>query len=145
MALLGALTRVRRDRHGDDDEAPGILETALTARDLRRRAEAALREGRHDDAVADGARAVARGGVERGLLDDSPGRTSHEVLAELATRFPALAGDLRGAADLFDRVVYGARGAGRDDAAGILELEASVRAARPEPAAGEPDALVAPR
>ena len=88
---------------------------------------------------------MARGGVERGLLDDSPGRTSHEVLAELATRFPALAGDLRAAADLFDRVVYGARGAGRDEAAGILELEATARAAPPEPAAGEPDALAAPR
>lgn len=145
VALLGALSRVRRDRRGEDDEPPGILGTALTARDLRRRAEAALGEGRHDDAVADGTRAVARGGVERGLLDDSPGRTSHEVLAELATRFPAVASDLRDAADLFDRVVYGARGAGRDDATGILELEAAVRATRPEPAAGEPAALVAPR
>ena len=145
VALLGTLSRVRRDRRGGDDEAPGILGTTLTARDLRRRAEAALREGRHGDAVADGARAVARGGVERGLLDDSPGRTSHEVLAELATRFPALARDLRDAADLFDRVVYGGRGAGRDDAAEVLELEAAVRAARPEPVSGEPAALVAPR
>lgn len=143
LALVGALTRVRRDRRGDD-EAPGILQTALTARELRRRAEDALREGRHDDAVADGARAVARGGVERGLTDDSPGRTSHEVLAELAERFPGLADDLRGTADLFDRVVYGGRGAGRDDAAGVLELEASARAARPEPATRERAGLVAP-
>jgi hypothetical protein len=144
VALLGALSRVRRDRHGHD-EAPGILETTLSARDLRRRAEDAVREGRHHHAVADGARAVARGGVERGLVDDSPGRTSHEVLAELAERFPSLAEDLRGTADLFDRVVYGGRGAGRDDATRVLELEAAARAARPEPAAGERSALVAPR
>ncbi len=129
-ALLAALSRVGRERRAVR-EAPGVLDVALSARSLRERAEHAVREERYDDAVADATRALARRCVERGLLDDSLGRTSHEVLAELGERFPALADDLAGAADLFDRVVYGARSASRDDATEMLDLDDAVRAARP--------------
>ena len=143
LVLVAALTRVRRDRV-EGPEQLGVLDVPATAEDLRRRAETALTEGRPDDAVADGARALARRCVERGLLDDAPGRTTHEVFADVATRFPDEAAALRAAADLFDRVVYGRHPASAGQARDLLSLEAQVRATRPGAPAGA-GGLVVPR
>ena len=143
LVLLGALSRVRREPSGAADEA-GVLDLPDSADVLRRRAEEALADGRATDALADAARALARRSVERGLIDDSPGRTTHEVFGEVSSRFADHADRLAGAADAFDRVVYGRRGAGPDEAAGVLALEDEVRRARPGAPSGD-RGLVVPR
>jgi hypothetical protein len=130
VVLIAALSRVRRDRT-EQPEQVGVLDLPDTADQLRARAEQALADGRADEAVADAARALARRCVERGLLDDAPGRTTHEVFADVAARFADEAPRLRSAADLFDRVVYGRRAATTDQAQGLLALEDSVRRTRP--------------
>ncbi len=143
VVLLAALSRVRRDRT-DAVEQVGVLDLPDSADELRRRAEQALTEDRPDDAVADAARALARRCVERGLLDDSPGRTTHEVFADVAARFADEGAGLRAAADLFDRVVYGRHPATATQAREVLELEDRVRRTRPGAPAGA-GGLVVPR
>ncbi|GAA1939199.1 DUF4129 domain-containing protein [Nocardioides marmoribigeumensis] len=143
VVLLAALSRVRRDPVATGGEA-GVLDLPETADGLRRRAELSLADGRPGDAVADAARALARRCVERGLIDDSPGRTTHEVYAEVAARFTDRSSRLMGAADLFDRVVYGRRAAGADAARDLLDLEDELRRTRPG-AAGPVDGLAVPR
>ena len=69
----------------------GAHRRALTAAELRARAERALAEGRYGDAVVDGFRALAVRQVERGRLDDLPGATAHEVAVALAAEHPARA------------------------------------------------------
>lgn len=110
----------------------GVLdEPHLTAADYRARAEAALGRGDVAAATADAFRAVAASAAERTLLDDVPGRTAHEIGSTLAAVFPGEAGAVRGAADLFDRVVYGRVPVGAADARGVLDLDARLRATRP--------------
>ena len=110
----------------------GVLdEPHLTAADYRSRAEAALARGDAAGATADAFRAVAASAAERTLLDDVPGRTAHEIGAALSGVFPGEAGGVRGAADLFDRVVYGRVPVGAADARGVLDLDARLRATRP--------------
>ena len=65
-----------------------LTDEAITAAELRARAEAALAEGRHEDALVDGFRALAVRQVERGRLDDTPGATAHEVAGVLAREYP---------------------------------------------------------
>ena len=130
VVLLTALSRVRRDRAAPVEEA-GVLDLPDTADHLRARAEAALAGGNAGDALADAARALARRCVERGLIDDAPGRTTHEVYADVAARFPSHAAGLLAAADRFDRVVYGHRQAATDEARALLDLEDEVRRTRP--------------
>lgn len=143
VVLLAALSRVRRDRTEQPEQA-GVLDLPDTADQLRARAEQALADGRADEAVADAARALARRCVERGLLDDAPGRTTHEVFTDVAARFADEASRLRAAADLFDRVVYGRHSATTDQAQELLALEDSVRRARPG-AATSAGGLAVPR
>lgn len=144
LVLLAALTRVRRDR-STPATAPGVLDLAVAAATLRERAEQAAAAGRHDDAVADAARALARRCVERGLLADAPGRTAHEVFGDVGARFPGQRVALAGAADLFDRVVYGGREATAADAALVLDLEDDVRRAAPVAPQRGTGGLVSPR
>jgi hypothetical protein len=143
VVLLAAVSRVRRDPSGAAQEV-GVLDLPETADRLRQRAEASLADGRPGDAVADAARALARRCVERGLLDDSPGRTTHEVYADVAARFAAQAAALSSSADLFDRVVYGRRTASPEEARTVLDLDDELRRTRPGTASGAVG-LVVPR
>ena len=95
----------------------------LGARELRERALLALAEGRHEDAVVDGFRALTVRQVESGALPDAPGTTAHEVAATLAADRPRHAAALRSTAALFDRVLYGGRAASRADAEVVLDLD----------------------
>ena len=122
--------------------AGGVLdEPHLTAADYRSRAEAALARGDAAAATADAFRAVAASAAERTLLDDVPGRTAHEIGAALTGVFPDDAAAVRGAADLFDRVVYGSVGVDAPDARGVLDLDARLRATRPVLAAASVGAV----
>ncbi|MFC5012713.1 DUF4129 domain-containing protein [Nocardioides plantarum] len=135
VLLVGALaflaSRARRTVRRDDT-GPAIVLTGevVTAAQLRVRAERALAEGRHADAVVDGFRSLARRQVERGRLEDSPGITAHEVAAVLAHEFPPQRERTATAADLFDAVMYGERPATRDQALAVLDLDLALAGAR---------------
>ncbi len=112
-------------------KAPSVFtDEPITAAQLRARAEAALADGRIEDAVADGFRALAVRQVERGRLDDTPGTTAQEAARALAGEYPALGARVGGSASLFDAVLYGDRPATRDQAVDVLELDDELGARR---------------
>jgi hypothetical protein len=121
LALL--ISRVRRDRRQRERAAVVLSDGGPTATELRRRAETALAEGRHADAVLDAFRAIAVRQVERGTLGDQPGATAHEVAASLATSYPDHGERVGRSADLFDATLYGDRPAGAQDATAVLDLD----------------------
>ena len=106
-------------------QAFGVTEptTGSDTTQLRTRAERALAEGRHADAVVEGFRALTVRQVERGRLDDLPGATAHEVAAALAASHPEARGAVDRTAALFDAVRYGDRPATREQAAEVLALD----------------------
>lgn len=132
VALLAwALPKVRRERGRRGQRAAVLLDPTVSARDLRARADRALAEGRFDDAVLDGVRALTRGMCDRTLLEEAPGLTAHEMGVALSRRFPGESGRLRLAANLFDAVRYGHQGASRSDAEQVLRLDSALQTARP--------------
>jgi hypothetical protein len=130
LALAWALSRLRHDRRRRAERRGVLPPSHASATELRRRAEAALADGRHDQAVVDGFRAVTARQVERGRLDDQPGATAHEVAAVLATTYPDLGERVGRTADLFDATLYGHRSAGHDDATAVLALDDALAGAR---------------
>ncbi len=142
LVLVTVLRReVRRSGAG-----PGrVLDVPdVDAATLRARARAAAERRDWDDAVLDGVRAVARGGVERVVLDDAPGRTAHEVALALATPFPGESQALLHAADAFDAVRYGHRRASEEQARDVLALEERLAGTRPVTAPSSRSSAVAP-
>jgi len=130
VGLVVLLSRIRRDRRRREEAVAVLTDGRPSASELRRRAESALAEGRHADAVVEAFRTLAVRQVERGRLADQPGTTAHEVAATLATAYPDQ-GDLVGrSADLFDATYYGRRPASREDAAALLELDDTLAGAR---------------
>ena len=121
LALL--LTRVRRDRRTRVRADAVLTGDRASADELRRRAEAALADGRHADALVDAFRALAVRQVERGRLSDQPGATAHEVAASLATSYPTHGGLVGRSADLFDATLYGHHPARPEDAHDVLDLD----------------------
>jgi len=129
--LVWILPRVRREPVAA--RAPGAVleDLTLTSRHYRDLATRSLQEGRYDDAVLDGFRAIAKDMSDRRVLDDAPGRTAHEVSLALASPFPGQAERLARAADLFDAVRYGHRRVNEAQARQIHELDADLITARP--------------
>jgi hypothetical protein len=124
VALIGwLLSRARRTARSRDDGRAVLTDEVISADELRARAEAALAEGRHEDAVVDAFRAVATRQVERGLLADAPGATAHEVALALGREFPHLRERVDRCGALFDAVLYGDRPATSTQAAGVLALD----------------------
>lgn len=123
LALVWLLSRARSTARAPRDRPVVGTGEVLTSADLRRRAELALAEGRHADAVVEGFRALAVRQVERGRLDDLPGATAHEVATAVGAAHPDARGRVDTTAALFDAVRYGDRPATRDQAAGVLELD----------------------
>jgi len=112
-------------------KAPSVFtDEAITAAQLRARAEAALAAGRTEDAVADGFRALAVRQVERGRLDDTPGTTAQEAARALAGEYPGYGARVGGSAALFDAVIYGDRSATHAQAVDVLELDDELGARR---------------
>lgn len=131
--VIFALTRLRSSRSvratPKDD---GVLaDVELTADQLRRRATEAESDAAHSAAFIDFFRAIARRAEERALLIPQPGRTAHEVGAELAPYFPAQADGLRTAAIHFDSVRYGDASATAHEVEQIRSLDQAVEHARP--------------
>ena len=124
------LSRGQHTRTARPCAGPVLGAGAVTAAQLRGRAEAALAEGRHDDALVDAFRALAVRQVERGRLDDLPGTTAHEVALALAAAYPEQGGRVDESAAAFDAVLYGHHPAGREQAAGVLTLDDELAARR---------------
>jgi hypothetical protein len=122
-ALVSLVRRARGSARAPKERQAVLTDEAVTAAELRSRAEAALAAGRHEDALVDGFRALAARQVERGRLDDTPGATAHEVAGVLAGEYPARRARVDVAAALFDSVLYGARPATREQALHVLTLD----------------------
>lgn len=123
LGLGWLISRARGSARAAKAEGPVFTDEQVSAKELRRRAELALGEGRHELAVVDGFRALAVRQVERGRLADNPGATADEVAGSLAELFPPHRPRVDASAQLFDAVLYGDRPATRDQAVSVLELD----------------------
>jgi hypothetical protein len=90
---------------------PSLVELSgdLDAAEHRRQADEHAAAGRFAEAVRERMRAIVRELEMRGVLEPRPGRTADEVAREAGATVPAVAGDLRAAAGVFDEVWYGGR------------------------------------
>lgn len=129
-ALVLLLSRARRSARQRTDDSAVLTGEAITAAELRARAERALADGRYNDAVIDGFRALALGQAERGHLDDAPGATAHEVAMLLGSSYPEQREALAAGADHFDVVRYGDRVATLEQATAVLAIDAGLRSSR---------------
>ena len=124
VGLLGwLLSRARRTARAREEDRAVLTDEIISADELRARAEAALADGRHEDAVIDGFRAVATRQVERGRLPDAPGATAHEVAVALGREFPHLRQRVDNGGALFDAVLYGDRPATAAQAESVIALD----------------------
>lgn len=139
--LVWILPRVRRERVVARPGGSVLEDPTITSRLYRDLAAQAIRDGRYDDAVLDGFRAIARDLSDRRVLHDAPGRTAHEVSLELAQPFPDHADRLARAADLFDSVRYGHRHASASQAEQMHLLDADLVTTRPLLGASPPTGL----
>jgi hypothetical protein len=139
--LVWILSRVRREPGVAATEGAVLEDASITAGHYRDLAAQAVRDGRYDDAVLEGFRAIAKDTSGRGLLDDAPGRTAHEVSKALSSPFPDHADRLAAAANLFDSVRYGHRRANTQQAAQIQALDTELAGSRPVLAAPPREAL----
>ena len=128
--LVWLLSRTRGTRRARVGSGPVLDDPVVSAAQLRARAEAALADGRTEQALVDGFRALTVRQVERGRLEESPGATAHEVALSLATRFPQHGERVGDNARLFDLVLYGDRPASTDQATNVLRLDDELAAAR---------------
>jgi Domain of unknown function (DUF4129) len=103
------------------------LSGPLDAQEHRRRAQAYAAEGRYAEAVRERMRAVVRELETRGVLDPRPGRTADEVALDAGALVPAVAGELRAAAHVFDEVWFGGRPAGPAEDNALREVDDRVR------------------
>lgn len=136
LAVLAVVAYATRDRWrtvaGSGRGAGAVLDgVRRSAEEYRAAAHAALDGGDHDTAVLEGYRAIAAGAIERTLIDDRPGSTAHEIAVQLGGVLPEHGMPLLAAAGHFDAVRYGDRGADREQAVQVLDLEESVRGSRP--------------
>lgn len=130
LALAWLVSRARRTARAEVRPGAVIEDRTVSAAELRAAAERALAEGRAADAVVEGFRALTVRQVERGLLDDRPGATAHEVAVALAAEHPALGHRVTVAAALFDAVLYGWRPAAADQAAEVLAVDDALAGVR---------------
>jgi hypothetical protein len=129
--LVWVLPKVRRESVVAGPDGAVLDDLTITAETYRKLAAQALADGRYDGAVLDGFRAIAKDMSDRTLLDDAPGRTAHEVSLTVGRAFPAHAGRLAQAADVFDAVRYGHRRATADQANQIRQLDTELIGTRP--------------
>lgn len=110
--------------------AAGTVELSgdLDAAEHRRQADAHAAQGRYAEAVRERMRAIVRELETRGVLEPRPGRTADEVARDAGRLVPAVSGDLRTAAGIFDEVWFGGRAA--DAQADVLLRQADERIRR---------------
>lgn len=128
-AFVAPRIRAAEPRMRDTGDLLG--DRRATAGEHRRLAESALAAGRYEAAVVEGVRALVRRMADRGVVDDAPGSTAHEIATAVGTAFPPHRLQLEAVAVLFDAVHYGDRTATRAEAAFVLALDDELRTARP--------------
>ena len=106
-------------------------EETRTADELRRAAASHARNGEWDAAIILRFRALARGTVERGVVETPPGATVHAFARAAARAFPASGADLETAATAFDDVRYLRRPGTEDLYLRVAEVDDRVTATRP--------------
>ena len=142
--LVGLLVSRARREPGRQVPRGGILGPGMVSAERHRDAAlTALAGGSFGEAVVEAFRAVAARSVERGLLQERPGLTAHELAEALGPVFPVHAPALRAAATRFDLVFYGSEGAVEADARAVLDLDEQLRRARPTTRAQRSDDLAA--
>jgi hypothetical protein len=102
-----------------------------SAAQLRAAAEERARASDWDAAIVLRFRALARGSLERGVVDPPPGATVHAFARAAAGAFPSLAGRLEDAATAFDDVRYLRRPGTGDLYRLVASVDDAVTAARP--------------
>jgi Domain of unknown function (DUF4129) len=141
IALLAwVLPRVRRERSVAAIDEAVLDDVRITPGLYRDLAAQALRDGRYGEAVVNGFRAIAKDMSDRGVLDDSPGRTAHEVSLALTSPFPEHGERLVRAGDLFDSVRYGPHRPDASQARRVNDLDAELARTRPRLQASWPKA-----
>lgn len=142
--LVGLLvSRARREPIRPVSRGGVLGPGTVSAERHREAASTALDRGSFGEAVVEAFRAVAARSVERGLLQERPGLTAHELAEALAPVFPDHAPALRAAAARFDVVFYGGKHAVEADARAVLDLDDALRRARPAAATESSDDLAA--
>jgi hypothetical protein len=104
-----------------------------TAVQLRAEAERSARNGDWDTATVLRYRAIARGLLERDIIEPAPGSTAQAIARDAARIFPAESTALREAAGLFDDVRYLRHPATEESYAVVTATDARVSALHPEP------------
>jgi hypothetical protein len=133
LVVLVALvaSRVRRDPAGATGTAAGPVVGLMSADEHRRASLAALGSGDDAAALVEAFRAIAARAVQRGVLEERPGLTAHELTLGLSPLFPDHAHRLAEASTMFELVFYGHLPATAADARSVLELDEALRVARP--------------
>ncbi len=98
---------------------------------MRRDAEAAARDDRFAEAIAERFRAIARSLHERTLVTTLPGSTAHDVARRAAVPLPEHAAALDLAADDFDAVRYLGDAGDRERYDRMAALDSAVQQTRP--------------
>ena len=130
VLVIRALIRQPGRRRTDADPEPTIDVTEhLSASDWDREAAAHEAGGRWKDAVRCRFRSLLEQLVERGVIDEVPGRTTGELRAEVAERAPAADPDFAAAADGFDLAWYGDVDTAEGDLRQLVDHAARVLAA----------------
>lgn len=106
-----------------------------SAAQLRSDSDRRAREGDWDAAVVLRFRALARGLLERDLIDPAPGATAQGIAREASAPLPGLASALHEAATLFDAVRYLGSAARETDYRTLAATDDDVQAAVPHLAA----------
>jgi hypothetical protein len=126
------LSRVRREPSRAGTGGSARIGSELSPDDHRSAARSALADGAADLALVEAFRALAARAVQRGLVEERPGLTAHELASDLRPVFPDHADDLDHASALFDLVFYGDLPATAADAQRVLDLDDLLRRARPD-------------
>jgi hypothetical protein len=149
IALVVLVVVVVRRRTGVLTRSPvstGLFTGAdRSAADFREEAERFASSGAWAEAVRARLRAVVRHVEERGLVDVRPGRTADEIARDAGRALPAVAGDLRAAARVFDDVWYGGRTADASSYERLVAVDDAVTAARPGDRADAERPIAVPR
>lgn len=135
-ALVAALIIWGRPRRAQAVRRPGAgllgADDDRSAAQLRADADRCARAGDWDEATVLRFRALARGLLERDLIDPSPGATAQAIAREVSVVFPAETAPVRQAAVSFDDVRYLRHPATAERYAELAATDDRLSALRPE-------------
>ncbi len=135
-AIVFLLARLTRTVQVDPRRSTSVsIERARSADEWDAEAERFERDEQWKAALRCRFRALVAALVQRGQVDDVPGRTAGEYRAEVASALPEVSGAFAEATELFEDAWYGDRPTGARENARFRELAATVLAASSHPSA----------